>query len=340
VRELAAQLASALDAAAAESLIHLDVKPENVLFAAADQSVHAYVTDFGAGGLAARRLQAPQARAAAATLEYAAPEQLEDAPVDGRTTVYSLGCLLYETLAGATPYVGRSRDSAPAPLPAGPVEADRVFARALAARREERYGTCAELADALCEALQFARPRRSPQPSRRRRSVGLPHLTAAAAALLVLSAGATAASWMREAAPDAPVEIRERAAASPAFLEALAKRARSTSHVGKPVRERPSLRRKAVAPAPAGGTTRPERQRAARVLPPPAATTAAAPAPSTTVASASVVPHASAPPVSRAGAGASPYETRTTAAAPVAAAPPPPPPPPDAAPPLPPPPPP
>ena len=107
VRQLATQLASALDAAAAARLIHLDVKPENVLFASADTE-HAYVRDFGAGSLAARKVGADRSRSFRGTLEYAAPEQIEGGAVDGRTMVYSLGCLLYETLTGATPYAGRS----------------------------------------------------------------------------------------------------------------------------------------------------------------------------------------------------------------------------------------
>jgi serine/threonine protein kinase len=112
VRQLATQIASALDAAAAVRLIHLDIKPENVLFASAEDVVHSYVTDFGAGSLAAREVGADPSRSFRGTFEYAAPEQLQRGSIDRRAMVYSLGCLLYETLTGRTPYAGRPRDAA------------------------------------------------------------------------------------------------------------------------------------------------------------------------------------------------------------------------------------
>jgi serine/threonine-protein kinase len=331
VRALAVQLASALDAAAAAQLVHLDVKRVDVLYASTARTVHAYLTDFGAGNFAARKLHGD--RPNHGTLEYAAPEQVDGGHVDGRTAVYSLGCVLFEALTGAIPYAGRSRDLAPPPVSGGPAELDHVFTTALARRPDERYSTCTELADALGTALAHARPARRARATRSRRSVGLPLLTAAAAVLLMRFAGATAASWMRDGAPDAPVQIRERATASPAFLEALAKRARSTKHVRKPVRVRPSAKQTAVAPAhmaPAVQSARPHRRLARKSLPPAAS--------ATTVASAHTVVR----PPSPASAGrVPPHETRTTAAATPPATPPPPPPPPaqDSAPPPPPPPP-
>ena len=111
IRELAGQLAGALDAAAAVGLVHLDVKPENVLFSSADGIQRAQVRDFGAGQLAAWKVGAGRSRTFRGTLEYAAPEQIGGGGVDRRTAVYSLGCLLYETLTGATPYAGRSHDA-------------------------------------------------------------------------------------------------------------------------------------------------------------------------------------------------------------------------------------
>ena len=90
VRQLATQVASALDAAAAVQLIHLDVKPENILFASADHAVHAYVTDFGAGSLAAREVGTDEPHSFRGTFEYAAPEQLQEGldrpPGDGVLT--------------------------------------------------------------------------------------------------------------------------------------------------------------------------------------------------------------------------------------------------------------
>ena len=200
VRQLATQVASALDAAAAARLIHLDLKPENVLFASADHAVHAYVTDFGAGSLAVREVGTDEPHSFRGTFEYAAPEQLQRGSIDRRAMVYSLGCLLYETLTGATPYAGRPRDAAPPPVVDAPAEVGRVLAKALAYRREERYATCAELAEALSEALAFARAPDPPPVIRRRRSYGLRHVTVVASVALVAFGAATAASWLMQGA--------------------------------------------------------------------------------------------------------------------------------------------
>ena len=158
VRRLAQQLASALDAAAAAGLVHLDIKPENVLFTS-DGTEHAYVRDFGAGRFAARKAGLGRAGAGGGTLEYAAPEQIEGDAIDGRTLVYSLGCLLYEALTGVTPYGSRSSTALmPPPVGAG-ASVDHVFAIALAQRRDERYATCTDFADALAPRSQLCRCR-------------------------------------------------------------------------------------------------------------------------------------------------------------------------------------
>src|SRR5947208_7040533 len=94
------QVGSALDAAHAKGLVHRDVKPANILVAEDD---HAYLSDFGAvkelasGGTT-------RTGAFVGTLEYSAPEQIEGGPVDARTDVYALACVLYECLAGAPPF--------------------------------------------------------------------------------------------------------------------------------------------------------------------------------------------------------------------------------------------
>jgi DNA-binding beta-propeller fold protein YncE len=97
--EVVAQVAEALDAAHGRALVHLDVKPANVLI---DDSGHAYLTDFGItkqlGGTSSDTVRA------AGTLDYLAPEQIRGDPVDGRTDCYALACVLYECLAGAPPF--------------------------------------------------------------------------------------------------------------------------------------------------------------------------------------------------------------------------------------------
>lgn len=164
---LIAQVAAALDAAHAKGLIHRDVKPANVLItsdAGVDGSNHIYLSDFGvaksiaSGGLTKTGMFV-------GTADYASPEQIEGKQLDGRADVYSLGCVLYETLTGAPTY---DRDSEVAMMYAHllepppkvtekrsdlPSEIDDVIARALAKSRDDRYPTAGSLASAAREAL-------------------------------------------------------------------------------------------------------------------------------------------------------------------------------------------
>ena len=99
---IAEQIGSALDTAHASSLVHRDVKPQNVLI---DEHQRAYLTDFGL----VRTLDATSGHTAAGsvvgTLAYMAPEQLQgDRAVDGRADQYALACTLYEAACGAPPF--------------------------------------------------------------------------------------------------------------------------------------------------------------------------------------------------------------------------------------------
>src|SRR4051812_20973310 len=245
VGRLARQLAGALDAAAVAGLVHLDVKPENVLF---DGTEHAYLRDFGAGRLAARQAGVGRSGAFRGTVEYAAPEQIEGDAADGRTLVYALGCLLYEALTGATPYAGRSSaalmrahvEEAPPLVRGGAADVDRVFAKALAKRRDDRFATCTDFAGALDAALAAAPAPHPARAARRRPPFGLRAATAAAFVAFVAAGAATAASWLTQdaprasaAAPDKPLSNREFMAALP-NLEPTVKAAR------KQVRAAPS----------------------------------------------------------------------------------------------------
>ena len=95
-----AQVASALDAAHARGLVHRDVKPANVLIGAEE---HVYLTDFGLTKHASQDALT-KTGLFVGSVDYAAPEQIRGEPMDARTDVYSLGCVLYQTLTKRLPY--------------------------------------------------------------------------------------------------------------------------------------------------------------------------------------------------------------------------------------------
>ncbi len=158
---IAVQVASALAYAHERGVIHRDVKPHNVLLTA---DGHAKLTDFGI----ARVEDAPaltQAGRVLGTGDYVAPEQAQGHPLDGRADIYSLGALLFHCLTGGPPYRGASfveiaEQHLRAPVPdvqaRCPEASDGVaaiVARALAKRRDDRFGDVGEMQIALEEEL-------------------------------------------------------------------------------------------------------------------------------------------------------------------------------------------
>jgi serine/threonine protein kinase/Tol biopolymer transport system component len=171
------QLASALDHAHAQGVIHRDVKPGNVMIGPGG---HVTLVDFGIARAFEDLARTPQGRLAAADAfgspTYLAPEQLTDAPVTARTDVYALGCITYEMLTGGPPFSGSSyealvdshRHDVPVPVhelaPDVPREVDAVVARALAKDPQQRYDTAGEFAAALSQVL--GRPLAMPTAAR------------------------------------------------------------------------------------------------------------------------------------------------------------------------------
>jgi tRNA A-37 threonylcarbamoyl transferase component Bud32/DNA-binding beta-propeller fold protein YncE len=160
--QLLAQLADALDAAHRSGLVHRDVKPSNALL---DSAEHVYLADFGLTKSASDRSAQTITGRIIGTVDYAAPEQIQGNPVDGRADVYSLGCLLYECLTGEVPFLhdselavlwGHVHEQPPEASernPDLPEAIDSVITTALAKSPEKRYETCAELAEAARDAL-------------------------------------------------------------------------------------------------------------------------------------------------------------------------------------------
>jgi serine/threonine-protein kinase len=163
-------VAAALDAAHEAGLIHRDVKPENMLLdARPGRPDHVYLSDFGLGRHAISSAGITASGLALGTPGYAAPEQVQGMPVDGRTDQYALACATFAMLTGEPPF---QRDNVMAMMWAGvhdppppltqlrhelPPAADRVVARALAKDAAERYSSCQEFADDLRAALGLPR---------------------------------------------------------------------------------------------------------------------------------------------------------------------------------------
>lgn len=164
---IAAQVASALDAAHDHELVHRDVKPGNILIAAgtdSDHPEHVYLTDFGLTKKSLSLTGFTSVGQFVGTLDYVAPEQISGRPVDGRCDVYSLACVVHETLVGGPPF-RRDDDMAllwahqfdpPPPLtelrPDLPAAVDDVLAKALAKSPDDRYDSCLQFVAALRSA--------------------------------------------------------------------------------------------------------------------------------------------------------------------------------------------
>ncbi|OBG41619.1 serine/threonine-protein kinase [Mycobacterium sp. E3198] len=169
---ITAQLASALDAAHADGLVHRDVKPENVLLTPDN---FAYLVDFGiayAGGDPSLTAGGPLIGSCA----YMAPERFNGTWVGPQTDVYSLTCVLYECLTGQPPFEGAEIPQlisahmfAPPPRPSimrrGIDKAfDDVIARGMAKDPAARFASAGELARAAFGMT----PSDPPPPSRTR----------------------------------------------------------------------------------------------------------------------------------------------------------------------------
>ncbi len=150
---IARDVADALAYAHAQNIVHRDIKPENILLEAG----HAVVSDFGIARAisAANEARMTGTGIVVGTIEYMSPEQASGAEVDGRSDVFSLACVLYEMLAGRTPFDDRAssteRPSVAAERPGGgiPLELDLAIQTALAASPSERFASAEEFAAAL-----------------------------------------------------------------------------------------------------------------------------------------------------------------------------------------------
>jgi serine/threonine protein kinase/tetratricopeptide (TPR) repeat protein len=168
ILDVAVQVASALEEAHAAGIIHRDIKPDNIMIR---RNGYVKVLDFGLakltesttertpsdGEAATRVLVQTDAGVVMGTSHYMSPEQARGKQVDARSDIWSLGVVIYEMVAGRTPFEGETSTDVivaitqkePAPLlrfaPNVPAELDWIVTKALRKDREERYQTIKEL---------------------------------------------------------------------------------------------------------------------------------------------------------------------------------------------------
>lgn len=151
------QVGTALDAAHQAGIVHLDVKPSNILFRGRPEKNgrHAVLTDFGI----ARPLGRTASGQTTLTVEYASPEQVrlaqgEPVTVGPASDLYSLGVIFYEMISARLPFRAQNDlammhqivyEAPPLPMPHGPPQLNPIIQRALAKEPEARYPSAAAM---------------------------------------------------------------------------------------------------------------------------------------------------------------------------------------------------
>ncbi len=157
------QIAPALDYAHSKGVLHRDLKPSNILL---DDAGGAYLTDFGIARLTGEGSGGSiTTQGAIGTPSYMSPEQAQGKPLDPRSDLYSLGITVFEMITGVRPFEGDTpygtavlQVTAPPPSPREfkpelSMAVETVILKALSKRREMRYSSAAEFADALKDAM-------------------------------------------------------------------------------------------------------------------------------------------------------------------------------------------
>lgn len=163
--DIVIQLCRALDFAHQKGVVHRDVKPSNLRYLDDGQIK---IMDFGIARIEGSH-QITKSGVMIGTLHYMSPEQIRGEKADGRTDVFSAGCILYELLSGSRPFTGESAttilynivNERPKPIvdqnPEVPQEVEEVLDRALAKRPEDRFQTAGEMSRELEKILSVYR---------------------------------------------------------------------------------------------------------------------------------------------------------------------------------------
>ena len=150
---IAKQICLGLKAAHQKNIVHLDLKPRNIMI---DYKGHAYIMDFGVSkSLKARKME--RKKKVAGTLPYISPEQAKGEEVDQRADIYSLGIILFEMLTGKLPfeahtakeYIQKHLQEKPPPITElksdVPPTLQKIIMKCLHKNPENRYQDCDEI---------------------------------------------------------------------------------------------------------------------------------------------------------------------------------------------------
>ena len=156
--QIAREVADALSYAHSMKVVHRDIKPENILL----ESGHALVADFGIARAIGESQSLTSKGHIIGSPGYMSPEQIDGSEfIDGRSDIYSLGCVLFEMLVGQPPFRGSTVTAIIANRLTGPVPSARAFRelvpeavdaaliKAMATLPADRFSTAAQFAEAL-----------------------------------------------------------------------------------------------------------------------------------------------------------------------------------------------
>jgi len=206
VLDVVRQVADGLEAMHARGVVHRDLKPDNLFLVPLGRGRHLVkILDFGLAALddgGGERLT--RLGATVGTPAYMSPEQLGGRDLDGRSDLYSLGCLAYEILTGAVPFTARSLPDLarahcrerPAPPRGASPAATLLLLRLLEKDAEDRPQSAAALLDQLEASGPGGLPAASPAPGGGSRSSLWRRMAAMALPVMLAALGVTLAELL------------------------------------------------------------------------------------------------------------------------------------------------